>query len=62
MTARNPTRCPFCHGTNNHSPGFDCRAQSNRQTLVDRILYLEQKVAELCERGGIAFDAVGRRR
>ena len=53
MSPRTPERCPFCKGTNNHSPGFDCRTQQNRQTLVDRILHLEQKVAELCTRLGI---------
>jgi hypothetical protein len=44
---RHPDRCPYCKGANNHSPGFDCRAQQNRQTLVDRILELERKVAKL---------------
>ena len=54
-----PGRCPFCRGLNNHAPDFDCRAQQNRSSLVERILELERVVAELCERAGIATTLGG---
>lgn len=44
MSRRNPMRCPYCHGTNNHSPGFDCRA---RHTLTETLEEMERTHPEV---------------
>lgn len=36
MTTRSPDRCPYCQGTSNHAPGFDCRTVDAQMETLRR--------------------------